>query len=84
MELRGQNSAAHGGRCVSQQLTLALMRRLSLRSSARTSDTNLVVGAEVLVFLHQLQLLVPPHQDRPHLSTRQVGVELRRKYVDSS
>lgn len=44
----------------------------------------LIVGAEVLVFLHHLQLLSRPHQHRPHASARQVGVELRREDADPS
>lgn len=48
------------------------------------AGAHLEVCAEVLVFLHHLQLVASPHQNRPHPSARQVGVELGRKYVDSS
>lgn len=44
----------------------------------------LVVCTEVLVLLHHLHLSAPPHQDRPHPSARQVGVQLGRKNMDSS
>lgn len=46
------------------------------------AHAHLVVCTEVLVFLHHLQLVASPHQNRPHPSARQVGVQLRRKDVD--
>lgn len=53
-------------------------------SSSMFRRCYLIVRAEVLVFLHHLQLLARPHQHRPHPSARQVGVELRREDVDPS
>lgn len=38
--------------------------------------THLVVSAEVLVLLDHLQLLASPHQNCPHPTARQVGVQL--------
>lgn len=46
--------------------------------------THLVVSAEVLVLLDDLQLLASPHQNCPHPTACQVGVQLWCKYIDSS
>lgn len=45
---------------------------------------HLVVCAEVLVLLYHLQLFASPHQNCPDPTPRQVGVQLGRKYIDSS
>ena len=50
----------------------------------RPAVAHLVVCAEVLVLLHHLQLFASPHQHCPHPTPRQVGVQLGRKYKDSS
>lgn len=44
----------------------------------------LVMCAEVLVLLYHLQLFASPHQNCPHPTSCQVGVQLGRKYIDPS
>lgn len=50
----------------------------------RPAVAHLVVCTEVLVLLHHHQLFASPHQNCPHPTARQVGVQLGRKYIDSS
>lgn len=50
----------------------------------RPAVAHLVVCTKVLVLLHHHQLFASPHQNCPHPTARQVGVQLGRKYIDSS
>lgn len=50
----------------------------------RFTVAHLVVCTEVLVLLYHLQLFASPHQNCPHPTPCQVGVQLGCKYIDSS